>query len=159
MRINPYFYIFDCTRQINRLGYPVIFYMHPWEFDSEHEKIELPINRKFMHYCNIGSTEKKIKFLLERVELTTVENVLGLKKPDKLNSALPIKHGKHYDGPYFKSALSSYLLVLSIYVALLIAAIVLRWYAFLIVIIFATVFYWPWGIFFNKFNILFSKKQ
>ena len=79
MRINPYFYILDNTVKINRLGYPVMFYLHPWELDSKHEKIDLPINRKFMHYCNIKSTEKKYRLLLERFEFSTVENILGKK--------------------------------------------------------------------------------
>ena len=153
MRINPYFYILDNTIKINRLGYPVIFYLHPWELDSEHEKIELPINRKFMHYCNIKSTEKKFKFLLERLEFSTVEDILGLKQINNHNNTLPIKHGKYYDIHYFRSALSGYSLVLSIYVALLIAAVLVKEYAFLIVLIFATVFYWPWGLLFSKINI------
>ena len=157
MRINPYFYILDCTRQINRLGYPVMFYLHPWEFGSEHKKIELPINRKFMHYCNIKSTEKKFKLLLERLELSTVENVLGFKKTNEHNYALPIKYGKHYDVPYFKSALLSYFLVMSIYVVLIIIAALVGEYALLIVIIFATIFYWPWGLLFNKINALFHR--
>lgn len=59
MRITPYFYILDCARMNNRLGYPVIFYLHPWEFDTEHVKVDLPLNRRFMHYYNLESTAKK----------------------------------------------------------------------------------------------------
>ena len=150
MRINPYFHILDSTVKINRLGYPVIFYLHPWELDSEHEKIELPINRKFMHYCNIKSTEKKFKLLLTRLEFSTVENVLGLKKINKHDYSLPVKSSSYYDTHYFHSALSTYALLLSIFGALLITAILVKEYAFLIVIIFATIFYWPWGLLFNK---------
>ena len=157
MRINPYFYILDNTVKINRLGYPVIFYLHPWELDSEHEKIKLPINRKFMHYCNIKSAEKKFKLLLERFEFSTVEDMLGVRKVDKYNCVLSSKRGKYYDAPYFLSALSGYSLVLSIYITLFIAAILVRGYAFLIVIIFATIFYWPWGLLFTKISRLCHK--
>ncbi len=149
MRINPYFYILRSAKQINHRGHPIMFYLHPWELDSEHEKIELPINRKFMHYCNIKSTEKKFKLLLERLEFSTVENVLGLKQINKYNYILPIKHNKYYDINYFKSALSLCLLMLPIYAALFIAAVLVKGYAFLIIIVFATVFYWPWGLLFN----------
>lgn len=159
MRINPYFYILDNTRKINRMGHPVIFYLHPWEFDVEHEKIDLPFNRKFMHYCNIRSTEKKITLLLERLEFSTVEDALGLKGGGEHNCVQHIKQGKYFDVPYFKSALSGYLLVLSICVVLCVAAVLMSVYAFLIVIIFATVFYWPWGLLFTKLNALFSRKR
>ncbi len=157
MRINPYFYILSITRKINRLGHPVIFYLHPWEFDSEHEKIELPINRKFMHYCNIRSAEKKINLLLERLEFSTVENVLGLNKSDKHKHVLPIKHDKCYDTHYFKSVLPVSLLILSIYAIMFATAVLAGEYAFLVIILFATIFYWPWGLLFNKINTLFHK--
>ena len=154
MRINPYFYILDNTRKLNHMGYPVIFYLHPGEFDAEHEKIDLPFNRKFMHYCNIESTEKKITLLLKRLDFSTVKNVLGLKDGDKNNCVQHIKEDKYFDAPYFKSALSGYLLVLSICVVLCIAAVLMNGYAFLIVILFATIFYWPWGALFTKINRL-----
>lgn len=159
MRINPYFYILDNTKKINRMGYPVIYYLHPWEFETEHEKIDLPFNRKFMHYCNIKSTEKKISLLLERFKFSTVENVLGLSSVETHNLLLPVKLHRYYDAPYFKSVLSGYLLVLSICIALCIASILAGGYSLLIVIIFATVFYWPWGLLFTKANVLFSRKR
>ena len=157
MRINPYFYILDNTIKINRSGYPVIFYLHPWEFDTEHEKIELPFNRKFMHYCNIKSTEKKVTLLLERLEFSTVENVLGLKEDGTNRVSHPIKPGKYYDAPYLMSLLSGYSLVLSICVALCAVAVLVGGYAFLVVIIFATIFYWPWGLLFTKINYYLHK--
>lgn len=157
MRINPYFHILGITRKINRLGHSVIFYLHPWEFDAEHEKIDLPFNRKFMHYCNIRSTEKKFNLLLERLEFSTVENVLGLNKNDKRKHTLPIKHDKCYDIPYFKSAILVSSLILSIYLFLFIAGVLVGWFAFLLVLIFATVFYWPWGLLFTKVNNSFHK--
>ncbi len=158
MRINPYFHILDNTVKINSLGHPVMFYLHPWELDSEHERIELPINRKFMHYCNIKSTDKKIKLLLERLEFSTVEDILGLRKIDRRSYTLLPKRNKYYDAPYFLSAFSGYSLVLSIDIVLFIAAVLIRGYAFLIVIIFATIFYWPWGLLFTKINALFHRK-
>ena len=127
---------------------------NPGEFDAEHEKIDLPFNRKFMHYCNIESTEKKITLLLKRLDFSTVKNVLGLKDGDKNNCVQHIKEDKYFDAPYFKSALSGYLLVLSICVVLCIAAVLMNGYAFLIVILFATIFYWPWGALFTKINRL-----
>ena len=106
----------------------------------------------------LSIAEKKITLLLERFQFSTVENVLGFKKGDKHDFVLPGKRGKYYDAAYFKSALSGYFLVLSICAALCVAAALVSGYAFLIVIIFATIFYWPWGVFFTKINALFYKK-
>lgn len=156
MRINPYFAILSFTRQINHVGRPVIFYIHPWEFDTEHEKIDLPFNRKFMHYCNIRSTEKKIRLLLERLEFSTVGNVLGLNKIDK--HTLSIKYDKCYDAPYFKSALLFLPLIISIFALLFILGVLFGGYALLSIVIFATIFYWPWGLLFTKINTLFHRK-
>ena len=126
-----------------------MFYLHPWGFDTEHEKIPLPLKRHFMHYCNTGSTEKKITLLLERLAFSTVEDVLALRSAGKGGKTRPATHGSHLDTHYLKSAISGYLLMLSVCAALCVAAALVGAYAVLIVIVFATIFYWPWGLVFN----------
>jgi len=159
MRITPYFYILDCTRMINRLSYPVIFYLHPWELDNEQEKQRLSINRGFMHYCNLESTEEKIGLLLKRLNFSTVEHVLGLSDKVSQGNHIDVEKDKYYDLHYFKSVFSSFLLIMSIFLVLFTAACLMRKYAFLLVIIPLTIFYWPWGLFFNKINALFSQEN
>lgn len=149
MRITPYFYILDYARMINRLGYPIIFYLHPWEFDTEHVKINLPANRKFMHYCNIESTSKKIKLLLERMEFSTVEDVLGLKKANHSEYNFPGKYSKYHDVVYSKSVFKSLLFIGSLYLIIFAAAFLMRQFAFLLIVIIFTIFYWPWGLLFS----------
>lgn len=78
LRIAPYFYVISKIKRMNRKGYPALVYIHPWEFDSEHPKIDLPLSRQFMHYFNIKSTPEKIEGLLKHVPFATVKEVLGL---------------------------------------------------------------------------------
>lgn len=157
MRITPYWHILECTKMINHLGYPVMFYLHPWEFDSEHVKIDLPINRKFMHYYNLESTAKKIKLLLERLEFSTVEDVLHLRKASRHQHAFLIKYSKHYDVTYFKSLFLFLILFVTSYLALFIITALMKLYGLLLIIVILTIFYWPWGLLFNKINSLFRR--
>jgi polysaccharide deacetylase family protein (PEP-CTERM system associated) len=78
MRIAPYFYIVSKIKRMNRYGFPAIVYIHPWEFDKEHPKIELPLSRRFMHYFNIRVTPQKVEGLLKHLPFAPVKDVLGL---------------------------------------------------------------------------------
>jgi polysaccharide deacetylase family protein (PEP-CTERM system associated) len=156
MRITPYFYVLDYTRKMNRLGHPVMFYLHPWEFDSEHVKVALPANRKFMHYCNLESTAKKIMLLLERMEFSTIEDVLELRKTNHSTHSQPIKYDKYHDGAYFKSVISFCFFIVSLALGILITAYLMKQYAFLLILILFTIFYWPWGLLFKRVNALFK---
>ncbi|KKO18997.1 MAG: polysaccharide deacetylase family protein [Candidatus Brocadia sp.] len=79
LRIFPYFYIVSKIQRINREGYPVIVYIHPWEFDVEQPHIDLPVSRRFMHYFNIKATCKKVEGLLQHFQFSTVKDVLGIR--------------------------------------------------------------------------------
>lgn len=79
LRIFPYFYIVSKIQRINQEGYPVIVYIHPWEFDVEQPHIDLPVSRRFMHYFNIKATYKKVKGLLQHFQFSTVKDVLGIR--------------------------------------------------------------------------------
>ena len=152
MRINPYFYIINCTISINKLGYPAIFYLHPWEFNNDHEKVDLPLNRQFMHYCNIRSTEKKFALLLERFHFSTVENVMKLHNSNEINYEVVLKQHKAFDIPYFKSIASSFVFVFMVSFFVLFLALLMHAYSLLLIVIIATVFYWPWGMLFAKIH-------
>lgn len=78
LRISPYFYILSKIRQINRHGYPAVVYIHPWEFDADQPKIDLPLSRRFMHYYNIKSTPKKVEGLLRNLKFSPVRDILRL---------------------------------------------------------------------------------
>ena len=149
MRINPYFYILDCTKMINKSGYPAIFYLHPWEFDTEQIKIKLPFNRKFMRECNLESTAKKMKLLLEHLEFSTIEDVLGLQSVNR-SKKICGKNYKYYDAAYFKSVILAFFFILGLCLVIFSAVFLMKQYVLLLPVILLTIFYWPWGLLFKS---------
>jgi polysaccharide deacetylase family protein (PEP-CTERM system associated) len=78
MRLTPYFYIVTLIKGINGRGHPAIVYIHPWEFDMEQPRIELPLSRRFMHYFNLRGAQKRTEGLLSRFRFAPIKDVLGL---------------------------------------------------------------------------------
>jgi peptidoglycan-N-acetylglucosamine deacetylase len=78
MRLAPYVYILSKVRQLNRNGRSALVYLHPWEFDPEQPRINLPWSRKFMHYFNLSATPRKFGGLLRHLRLAPVREVLAV---------------------------------------------------------------------------------
>ncbi len=78
LRLVPYFYIVSAIKKLNAQGFPAIVYIHPWEFDTEQYKINLPLSRSFMHYFNIKVTPRKIEGLFRHFKFAPVRDVLGV---------------------------------------------------------------------------------
>ena len=78
LRIAPYFYVVSKINKINGEGHPCIVYIHPWEFDMNRPRIDLPLSRKFMHYFNIRVTEKKVAGLLKCLKFAPIGELLDI---------------------------------------------------------------------------------
>jgi len=78
LRIAPYFYVISKIKRMNQKGYPALVYIHPWEFNTEVKKINLPLSRRFMHYFNLKATPRKVEGLFRHVSFAPVCKVLGL---------------------------------------------------------------------------------
>ena len=78
LRMTPYFYVLSKIRRMNREGEAAMVYIHPWEFDMEQPRIELPWSRKFMHYFNLSSTPRKLSGLLANLRFAPLREVLGV---------------------------------------------------------------------------------
>jgi polysaccharide deacetylase family protein (PEP-CTERM system associated) len=78
LRLAPYFYILSRIRRMNREGNPAMVYVHPWEFDAEQPRIDLPWSRRFMHYFNLPATPRKFSGLMEHLRFAPVRDVLGI---------------------------------------------------------------------------------
>ena len=78
LRMFPYFYVLSRIEGMNREGMPAMVYVHPWEFDLEQPRIDLPWSRRFMHYFNLAATPKKLEGLLRRLRFAPVRAILGL---------------------------------------------------------------------------------
>jgi peptidoglycan-N-acetylglucosamine deacetylase len=160
MRITPYFYILGYTKKLNRAGHPVMFYIHPWEFETNRVKIDLPFNRKFMHYCNLKSTPLKLEMLLKHLRFSTVEHVLQMQKSDFSKCGHNNSHiYGHMDAAYFKSFFFTYALLFGIFSIFAISIIINTYLGLLILLIFSTIWYWPWGLLFKFTQMLNSKKR
>ncbi len=76
LRLSPYFYIASKIRQLNACGWPALVYVHPWEFDREQPRLDLPWSRRFMHYFNLSGTPRKLAGLLRHLEFASIREVL-----------------------------------------------------------------------------------
>jgi polysaccharide deacetylase family protein (PEP-CTERM system associated) len=67
---------------------PFIFYIHPWELDSQSPRIALPFLKSARHYANLGTTQKKLERLLQEFEFTSMQNMLQSRNAyDRSNNA------------------------------------------------------------------------
>ena len=79
-RLFPYSLIRKGLKSINQKEKkPFIFYIHPWEFDSDQPKIRsLSFKSKFRHYVNLDKTEERFRKLLRDFDFSSVKEILGL---------------------------------------------------------------------------------
>ena len=77
-RIWPYAVTRWGLRQINRMGHPAVFYIHPWEIDPHQPKIEMPARIRLTHYHRLGSTKKKLEMLFSDFRFAGMSEVFGI---------------------------------------------------------------------------------
>jgi len=76
-RFFPYFITARWLQEINRLGKPFVFYIHPWEIDPDQPKIQgAPLKSRFRHYVNLKRTADRLKRLLRDFSFTTVQEIV-----------------------------------------------------------------------------------
>ncbi len=76
-RLLPYSVTRWALARLNqRLSQPFIFYLHPWEIDTEQPRIKASRLSQFRHYTNIGKTEQRLRELLKEFRCTTAIEVL-----------------------------------------------------------------------------------
>lgn len=77
-RIYPYQVTKQAIKQVNRSGEPVTFYLHPWELDPDHPRIDVPRRIALTHYFNLRSTEPRLRRLIRDFKLAPMKEVLGI---------------------------------------------------------------------------------
>jgi polysaccharide deacetylase family protein (PEP-CTERM system associated) len=77
-RIYPYQLTKQALKSVNRSGQPVTFYLHPWELDPEHPRIDLPRRIALTHYFNLGATERRFRKLLRDFKFAPMRDVLNI---------------------------------------------------------------------------------
>jgi len=73
LRILPYCVTKAGLKSINKEGQPFTFYIHPWEIDPNHPKIDLPFRISATHYFNLNSTYKRLKKLFSDFKFAPIE--------------------------------------------------------------------------------------
>jgi len=77
-RIFPYNLTGSALRRINDSGRPTAFYIHPWELDPDHPRLDLPRRVSLTHYWNLERTEARLRRLLHDFPFAPMVEVLGL---------------------------------------------------------------------------------
>ena len=72
LRVFPYWFIKHAMKKINKMGQPIIFYIHSWEFDPKQPRIK---ELEWYHYYRLGSTERKFKKLLKDFNFSSIMGV------------------------------------------------------------------------------------
>jgi len=75
-RILPYRYTYFGISRFNReLQKPVVFYVHPWEFDAQQPKLPLNARSRFRQYTGLSSNMRKLERLLEDFRFAPIREV------------------------------------------------------------------------------------
>jgi polysaccharide deacetylase family protein (PEP-CTERM system associated) len=77
-RIYPYQVTKQAIKSVNRGGQPVTFYLHPWELDPGHPRIDVPRRIALTHYFNLGATERRLRKLLRDFKMAPMKEVLSI---------------------------------------------------------------------------------
>lgn len=62
-------------RRLHADGLPLIIYIHPREIDPAHPRLRLKLHRRFKCYVNLRTTLRKLTWLCEHCEFTTMGEV------------------------------------------------------------------------------------
>jgi polysaccharide deacetylase family protein (PEP-CTERM system associated) len=78
-RIYPYHLTRQFLKAANRDGKPFTFYLHPWELDPGHPRVEMPRRvARMTHYFNLGATERRFRKLLKDFKFAPMKDVLNI---------------------------------------------------------------------------------
>ena len=76
-RIYPYALTHANFSRCERAGRPVNFYLHPWELDPGHPRVDFHWKPRLTHYVNLGSTRPKLERLLGEFRFGSIADVIG----------------------------------------------------------------------------------
>ena len=83
-RLFPYVVTKKSIEFNNREQQPFVFYLHPWEIDPQQPRIEgISSTKRFRHYVNLSTTEKKLRRLVQDFSFTYTKEYLGTSACEK----------------------------------------------------------------------------
>ena len=75
-RLYPYAFTRWNLLRINRGRHPFVFYLHPWELDSEQPRVRTTLVSTFRHYNNLHRCAARLDRLLTDFSFTTMKTIL-----------------------------------------------------------------------------------
>ncbi len=77
-RLYPARFSLACLGRVNRIArQPFMFYIHPWELDPDQPRLPGSWASRFRHYQNLGSTARKLRWLLKEFRFGTQSSALA----------------------------------------------------------------------------------
>ncbi len=87
-RIFPYAVSRRLMHRCNAEGRPIVFYIHPWEFDPGQPRVRLDRLKAFRHYTNLHRTKDRFDRLLDEFSFGSVSQTLQPKDLDPGSNGL-----------------------------------------------------------------------
>ncbi|HEX2608613.1 MAG TPA: XrtA system polysaccharide deacetylase [Flavisolibacter sp.] len=82
LRFYPFSIFRSLVKRVIAKQRPFIFYIHPWEIDSDPPKVPLPYSKAARHYYNCSSALKKTEMLVQEFQFTSLQNILASEQFD-----------------------------------------------------------------------------
>ncbi len=86
LRLFPYWFTRRSIISLHRENIPAVVYVHPWELDPDQPRIKCSWKKKWRHYTNIRTTERKLKSLLSEFEFQSMHDYLSVIRKNSLGS-------------------------------------------------------------------------
>lgn len=75
LRAYPYWFTKYQIKKLNKDNLRAVVYLHPWELDTAHPKIKLPLKNRIIHYFRLGKMETNIRNLLNSFRFASIESI------------------------------------------------------------------------------------
>lgn len=82
-RLLPYGLVRAALRSCERRGVAGTFYVHPWEFDPDQPRFEVPALTRLRHYGGLARTKGRLERLLSEFRFTSIAPHFGLTDGDR----------------------------------------------------------------------------
>jgi polysaccharide deacetylase family protein (PEP-CTERM system associated) len=76
LRLFPFWFIKNGIQKLNQKGEPVIFYIHPWEFDPSQPRLDVDFFSRFRHYSNMEVSENRLRQLLSKFRFSSLGDAM-----------------------------------------------------------------------------------
>lgn len=76
-RLYPYAVLRALLKRLEGNGFPLVMYLHPWEFDPSQPRMEGSLVSRMRHYLNLDKTECRLRALLQDFAFAPIREVFS----------------------------------------------------------------------------------